>query len=43
VTDHLGQTFRVMFEDIQITERQPTRRSKWRFTYVAKAKVLGRV
>lgn len=43
VLDHLGRTFVVMLQSLQVQERKPTPTTPWRMTYVMKALLLREV
>lgn len=43
ITDHLGRTFEVMMQKIQVTDRRPTPLNDWRFTYSFACLVLRRI
>lgn len=43
LTDHLGRTWRIRFDSVDLEEQKPTLRKDWRFSYTAKAIMYGRV
>ena len=43
VSDHLGRTFEVFIESLDLQERQPALTVPWRFRYTVRAMIVRRV
>lgn len=43
ITDHLERTWHVVMKTFEPTERRPTMRKPWRFSYEMRALILGRL
>lgn len=43
LTDHLGRTWQIRIDSVDVTEQRQTARSAWRYEYTVKAIIYGRV
>lgn len=43
LTDHLGRTWRIRMQALELDEKRPSRRSDWRFEYTVRATIYGAV
>lgn len=43
LTDHLGRTWQIRIDSMDLNEQRPTARNDWRFEYTVKANIYGEI